>query len=112
MFLTRQAFDQFFSILAPDQEVCCSNFWRKKDNEEDDNPNAIWREERLKYAAAKHVKDPSRSATLSEQTAQILETYKLLNKAHKRGELNKDQAFGIVDAMKTTIEEWADAIGI
>lgn len=112
MFIVRQAFDQFFSILAPDDKVRSSKYWRPKNKDESKDTNAVWREERLIYAAVIHIKDPYRAHTLSEQTGHILKTYKLLNKAHERGELNKDQALNIIDAMKTILEEWVDAIGI
>jgi hypothetical protein len=111
LFLSRQAFDQLLDALAPDSKVRESPFWRLKSEKEDKNPNAVWRVERIKYAASTHVANEARANTLIAEADQILSVYRLLNKAHKRGSIDPKVAIQAVKSMKLFLEEWVDALG-
>ncbi len=41
MFVVRQLYDHFFQVLAPDEEVRASKYWRNKKPEKDRDPKAI-----------------------------------------------------------------------
>lgn len=107
LFLIRQAFDQLFAKLAPDVEVRASEFWQPKKG---GNPEQVWREERIKYAAHRHVKDKARARTLVESSNQMLQTYQELNRAHERGRLDQDKARKALMAMESILKEWAEAL--
>ena len=111
LFLTRQAFDQLLDVLAPVNEVRESPFWRPKSEKEDKNPNAVWRIERIKYAASTHVKDRARANTLIAEADQILSVYNLLSKAHTREIIDQNVAIQAVKSMKLFLEGWIDALG-
>jgi len=110
LYLIRQAFDHFFEKLAPDDEVRSSALWAKKT--EPGKQNQVWREERIRYVVATHVKDSIRARTLTASTKHMLDVYQGLNRAHKRGELDKDKARRALAEMRSILENWADAIGI
>lgn len=111
LFLSRQAFDQLLDALAPDSKVRVSPYWKPKSEKEDKNPNAVWRIERIKYAASTHVADKARANTLIGEADQILSVYRLLNKAHKRRCIDPNVAIQAVKSMKLFLEEWVDALG-
>ena len=77
---------------------------------EDKNKDAVWRIERIKYAAYTHIKDAARANTLIAQAEQMISVYKALNKAHTRGVINKNIAIQAVRSMKLFLEEWVDAL--
>lgn len=84
LYLIRQMFDHFFGILAPSDEVRSSDLWEKKTG---NNPDQVTRRERVRYVASVNVFDHNLSKRLLDSTDHMLEVYKLLNKAHKRGSL-------------------------
>ena len=106
LYQIRQTFDHFFQILSPDDEVRNSEFWIKK------NGNKPYRRERLLFAANKHIKDTNKREYIVSNTELTLETYRLLNQAHKRGKLNRDSAKKTLYAMDKIIHDWIDAIEI
>ncbi|MBN2324873.1 MAG: hypothetical protein JXQ30_14175 [Spirochaetes bacterium] len=110
LFLARHAFDQLLDVLAPIDDVRRSPYWKLKSKNEDENPNAVWRIERIKYATSIHVKDESRSNTLIAQANQILSVYNTLNKAHVRGTIDQNVAIKAVRSMKFYLEDWVDAL--
>ena len=110
MFLVRQLFDHLMDVLAPDDDVRRSEFWREKTSKESKDPSAVWRNEKVLYVARRRVRDPGRAQTLLASSAQVLEVYQLLNKAHKRGELDADQSTEAVNAMLSIIQVWADSV--
>lgn len=83
---TRQTFDHFFHILAPDELVRASKYWEPKTKT--DKPNQIYRIERIQYAIGTHVKDTFRAQTLLASAKNIIATYELLNDLHTRGRVN------------------------
>ncbi len=110
LYLIRQAFDHFFEKLAPDDDVRRSPCWAKKT--EPGKERQVWREERIKYSVAVHVKDTVRANTLIASTQHMLDVYQGLNRAHERDELDRDKARGALAEMRSILENWADAIGI
>lgn len=112
LYMIRQSFDHLFDKLAPDEEVRSSKYWKKKDSKESKNPNEVWRIEKIKYAAFTHVKDETRAQGLVDQSKFVIDTYNLLNKAHKREELNIDEANNLIISMKTILEEWVEALNL
>lgn len=109
LFLIRQSFDHLFDILAPDEKVRASKYWKPK---EGDKPNQVYRIERIEYASYSHIADPLRANTLAATSKQMNEVYNLLNQAHERGELNIDKAMKALRAMKSMLDEWADALDL
>ncbi len=107
--LMRQVFDYFFDVLAPDDKVRGSPYWKIKDG---DNPNQVYRRERIEYAIHTHVTDNARATTLSAGLDHILKTYKVLNGLHSRGELKVPETKQALFAIKQYLEEFADALGI
>lgn len=105
--LMRQTFDHFFSILAPDDMVRASLYWKRKSGPE---PDQVTRKERMTYAARTHIRDQARSDTIVANINNILATYQMLNKLHKRGALSERQARKALKTMKRFIETWADAL--
>lgn len=107
LFMMRTLFDNFFAWLAPDEEVCRSHHWHKKDG---DKPNQIWRSERLAYALEKHIKDKDRHSILAATTNQIGALYDAANEAHNRGALDEDKASKTIVAMENFLKDWLDSI--
>lgn len=109
LYLIRQAFDHLFAKLSPDSEVRKSPYWTKKTVGEQDR---VTREERIQYAAAKHIKDGARAKTLLSSSRHMLNVYDVLNKAHKRGKLDPTNARRALAEMQAFLEDWANAVGI
>lgn len=108
LYLMRQAYDHFFCNLAPDEEVRKSPYWTEKA----DGPNQIWRMERIRYAAGKHIKDRARANTLLASARHMCDVYQALNGAHTRGDLDQVKARQALSEMRTFLEDWANAVGI
>jgi hypothetical protein len=107
LYLIRQAFDQLFAVLAPDEEVRMSRFWTPKEGEKKDH---IYRLERIEYALDKHVKIASRADSLAANAKQMLELYQALNEAHSREAVEEYRCKDAIRAMKLMLESWTDAI--
>ncbi len=110
LYLTRQLFDHFFGLLAPDEKVRASPFWTSKPDEDD--PDLVTRPERVQYAAETHVADLARRSTLLASARHMVSVYATLNKAHKRESLDENQAKEALREMFTLIGSWAWAIEI
>lgn len=110
MFLARQLFDHFFDIVAPDPEVRSSKFWRPKAIDESKDSNAVWKNEKLNFAAFYRVKDQYRRQTLEAMSRQMIDLYNLLNKAHTRGPILEAQASHAVESMIRLLQQWIDSI--
>jgi hypothetical protein len=108
MFMVRQAFDHLFSILAPNDEVRNSAFWKRK---EDDKPDQITRAERIDFAIATKIADPVKQELMRQESKQMREVYGRLNAAHERGELNRQQARLALSSMYGYLRTWIDAVG-
>jgi hypothetical protein len=102
-------YDHFFDILAPDDKVRASEYFKKK---EDTYPTKVYRKERLHYAANAKVKDATLREFLLEQDDYIIKLYDQLNIAHKRSSLERKEVKEILDAMLTMLEQWIEAIGL
>jgi len=109
LFLIRQAFDHLFNELAPDKEVRNSIYWERK---KEGKQNQIYRRERIEYAANKFIKDKYRRNTVLATSKNMLNVYDSLNRAHNRGELDKNKARNVLHQMATFLENWIDAITI
>ena len=109
LYQIRQTFDHLFSILAPDEDVRNSTFWKRK---EENNPLQIHRKERLIFAANNHISDIHKRDYIISNTKQILDTYQLLNQAHKRGELDKKAAKKALFSMDKILQNWIDALDL
>ncbi|MGD1994024.1 MAG: hypothetical protein PVI59_12595 [Anaerolineae bacterium] len=110
LYLTRQIFDHFFSLLAPDDLVRKSKHWRAKPDS--DKPNRVTRRERVVFAANTHVRDSSRRSTLIESADHLIRVYKILNKAHKRGNLDSEQARDALREIFALINSWIRSIDL
>ncbi len=105
--MARQTFDHFFDILSPNKKVKASQFWKPIKGK---SPDLVTREQRVNYAISAHVKDPIHAATLVSSRINIIKTYKMLNRLHKRGKLNIKSEKQAIFAMKLFIENFARAI--
>jgi hypothetical protein len=109
LFMMRQTWDHLFAKLAPDAEVRASQFWTKKTG---DKPDQITREERMNFAIDRHVKDSINKNLLLSSSKQMRDIYQELNKAHERGELNRDKARQTLNALYQWLFQLAEGIGI
>lgn len=109
LFAMRQVFDHLFDKLAPDDEVRRSISFKPK---EGINPNQVYREERIRYAAQTHVKDKALADLLESEANLIIKTYKKLNEAHNRGPLDSSKVKDVLMSMKQIIERWIDALDL
>ncbi len=107
LFSMRQLYDHLFDILAPDDEVRNSPYFREKTGK---NPNQVHRSERIKYAANVRVVDKEVAAFLEAQDATMLALYEELNRAHKRGTLNRQEVKKVLKGMQALLELWIDAL--
>jgi len=107
LFMIRQSFDHLFNILAPDEDVRKSVFWKRKNG---DHPNQVTRSERFNYALNKHVTDTTTKSMLSASTKHMLTIYNELNSAHKRGKLDESKAKAALKEMQVLIERWIENI--
>lgn len=105
--MMRQSFDHFFENIAPDDEVRKSKYWAVKKGPD---PNQVTRRERMMFAANTRISDKSHAQTIVSLFENILDTYQLLNKLHKRGTLSDKQAITGLRSMQKFIETWIDAI--
>jgi len=105
---TRQVFDHFFSLLAPDDLVRQSSYWSPK--LKPDDPCLITRFERVMFAAHTHVPDHQKRDTLISSARHMIAVYKSMNEAHKRGRLEADRARAALREVLTLIETWVSAI--
>ncbi len=107
MYQLRQVFDHYFSILAPDVAVRNSEFFTPK---ESGDKNSITRLERIHFAANTHIKDIQQRNTLIGLSKHMLDVYKLLNKAHKKGDLDSGKAREALREMLILIRDWVNAL--
>jgi len=107
LFMIRTLLDNFFAKIAPDDEVRRSAHWHEKMG---DNPNQIWRSERIAYALEKNIKDKIRQTMLQAQSTQIGALYKAVNQAHDRGALNEEKASKALTAVDDFLKDWLDAL--
>lgn len=101
----RQVLDHLFERLAPDDAVRASGFWSQK---EGDRSDAIHREERLRFAAHRCIRDPTRRTVLLESVQETLRSYERLNTAHKRGAIAPQTADDVFRAADAVIRRWID----
>jgi hypothetical protein len=107
--MMRQAFDHLFEKIAPDNDVRNSVYWTQKKGPK---PDQVTRRERMTFAANTRILDKSHAVTIINLFDNILDTYQLLNKFHKRGTLSDKQAISALRTMQKFIETWIDAINI
>jgi len=108
LFLMRQTFDHFFNLLAPNEKVRSSQYWKPKTG---NDPLQVHRTERIEYAAFTHIKDTAQARVLAASANQLNEAYQALNKAHKRGELHHEEDVAALIVMSSMMEDWLDALG-
>lgn len=104
--MMRQVFDHFFEKLAPDAEVRTSKYWKPKKGP---NQNLVTREERISYAVNTHINNQDTKNIMIANIKNILKTYKVLNKLHKRGSLNEPEARNALMTMMKFLENWVIA---
>lgn len=109
MYQMRQAYDHFFYIIAPDDEVRKSQYFQEKVDKPHDR---VSRKERLHYAANIKIKDQDLRDLLLGQDDYMIELYQRLNKAHERSSIDSKEAKETLNAMRTMLEQWIDAINI
>jgi hypothetical protein len=107
LYSMRQFYDEFFSILAPDENVRQSQFYELKQGEPE---RKVTRRERLRYAASIHIKDKELAELLMSQDSVMIETYQKLNHLHQRGEVNEALVREALGSMRALLEQWIEAI--
>lgn len=103
----RQTYDHFFTILAPDADVRNSPYWSRKTG---DKPDSVHRGERLRYAANRWVRDPTKRQVLLSSVEDTARAYQRLNTAHERGPIAEDNARQVFLAVDSIIRRWIDSI--
>ena len=106
--MMRQAFDHFFNIIAPDEDVRLSEFWEEKIG--DENPSLVTRRERINYAIAKKIKNPGSAKALTNDIDLIVKSYKVLNELHIRGELKEQPVKKSLFAVKHFLEDFSSCL--
>ncbi|HEY4302281.1 MAG TPA: hypothetical protein VGM73_15520 [Candidatus Didemnitutus sp.] len=109
LFAMRQAYDQLFTVLAPDDRVRASSYWKRISA---DKPLLVTRNQRIDYALAMHVSDKFDALELSAATKATLDAYHELNAAHKREPLDPIKTKATLRTMYAWLELWADALGL
>jgi hypothetical protein len=107
LFMMRQTWDHLFGAIAPDAAVRDSEFFIEKEGEK---PDMVTREDRLRYAIETRISDSEDQARLLAATNLMLDLYKELNRAHKRGEMNRQKAVKSLHALYDWLFLWADAL--
>jgi len=97
MFIARQLFDHTISLLVADSDV---RIRLKLTNE----AAKVTRRQRLEVVISTRVHEKARAETLLNEVATILETYEVLNQAHKRGELDSVRSMNAARAMTFFLE--------
>ena len=106
--MMRQAFDYFFAIIAPDNDVRVSEFWQEKLDE--DKPELVTRHERIRYAIATQIKNQENAEAFVNNVDLIVKSYKVLNRLHERGELNQEAAKQALLSVKHFLEDFASSL--
>ena len=107
LYMIRQVFDHFFGILAPDDEVRESEFWKPK---AEPHQNQVTRKKRIEFAANKHIKSRSMSQRLLNSSKHMVDVYESLNRAHTRGSLQPERARTALKEMNSIIENWVEGL--
>jgi len=102
----REAFDQFFRLLAPDDKVRKSKYFKTKTG---NNETQVWRRERMEFALNEWIADSAMRDLLRAQVTAMLDQYNELNKLHKDGKLDRDNTKKTLLAMEKLMEQWIDA---
>lgn len=105
--MMRQSWDHLFDYLAPDSEVRDTEFFTPK---EGDKPDMVTRDERLKFTISKRIKVKNDQERLLAASKQMLSLYQELNRAHKRGEINRTKAVKSLHAVYDWMVQWVDAL--
>ncbi len=108
LFMIRQTFDHLFSILAPDDEL--RKIFAEADLDPDDEK--IQRKDRILYAIRTRISDAPRANTLATQVQHMIRVYGALNRAHHRGELDKQKALKAVAEMESFLRAFIDAMDV
>lgn len=108
LFAMRQAYDHFFRIFAPDEEVRKSQFFTLKEGEKD--INKVHRLERIKYVANAKIKDRKVAELLVAKAKHILKVHDELNKMHAEKKLDRNAVQELLTSMQCILEEWVDAV--
>ena len=109
LFMLRQTWDHLFDTIAPDDEVRKSSRWTPKPSPK---PELVTREERIMYALDHHVVDPTTRGLLVASSKQMTDLYQGLNRAHTRGDLDKEKARRVLRSVYDWFKLWADALGL
>jgi len=104
----RQTFDHFFEILAPDDNVRQSKFWKPKNGEND--PKMVTRRERINYAINTNIRNSYKARLMKKDVQLIIDSYNALNSLHKRGNVNIKIAKSALYTIKHFIEDFACVI--
>jgi hypothetical protein len=107
LYMMRQTWDHLFGLIAPDAEVRNTGFFAEKEGEKS---GMVTREERLRFAIAKRVHDPGDQERLLAGTQLMLDLYQELNRAHKRGDLNREKAVKSLHALYDWLVQWSYAL--
>ena len=106
---SRQVFDHLFSILAPDDKVRKSPYWKRKTG---NDSNLVTRPERIAFAANTHVTNKSTRQILVFSSKHMLSVYKVLCKAHNRGPINEQEAKEALREMFQLICDWVNEVDL
>lgn len=104
----RQTFDHFFRILAPDDKVRESEYFKSKI--EDKDIGKVYRSERMVFVANTKIKNKKLAELLISKAQHVLNVYEKLNKMHSEKNLNREQVRELLTSMQSILEEWIDAV--
>jgi Predicted pPIWI-associating nuclease len=107
-FMIRQVWDHLFDKLAPDDEVRRSRFFTKKPSPQ---PDQVTRRERVQFAVDRHIPESKKQLILAA-TDQMLVYYKIFNRVHERGDLDRHKLQAALKYVYDWLAQWADALGL
>ena len=107
LYLMRQAFDHLFGVIAPDDEVRSSPSFMTKPGDE---PDKVYRVERIQYASHKYIKDKRLAEAFSASAPQTKAAYDELNRAHARKKIDNEKATSALVTVSTFLEDFVSAM--
>lgn len=106
----RQAYDHLIRKLAPDDEVRAQPNWKPVDPTK---PKMVSRQQRLEYAAIKHIREDTHRSTIIASTEHIIAVHNDLDKLyHTEKQIDVAQAFAASKSMIEVLNQWADVLGL
>ncbi len=109
----RQAFDTLLNKLVPDNSDVKQRSWWPDWETHGTNPSKVSTPQRIRYAAEKYVEDAFLQEVLITQSKHMLNIHRQLSEMfHGTGTIDTIRAQSASQTMISTLNQWADALGL